>query len=257
MTAVNALYSESPTFDLSHKPITSLKWKAANRFRNTDKTKQMVPSAEEATIIQALRNRDEKVFVELIDHYHSNLIRLAKVYVPNEAVAEEVVQETWVGVLEGIYRFEGRSSLKTWIFQILINRAKTRGMREKRYVPFTQPEHGSDDSHTEYSVDSAQITASMTHPNHRTSPSTAWDELSPERLYLSKESLNQIKAAIDELPPVQQKVILLRDVEGMNAPEVGELLGVTDGNQRVLLHRARSAVRRSLVPYLKKDTGTP
>lgn len=171
-------------------------------------------------------------------------------FVSSPAVAEEVVQETWIGVLEGIGRFEGRSSLKTWIFRILTNQAKTRGVRERRNAPFSPLGHSTEES------EAAAVAPSRFHTSgywvdHWNSLPRYWDDETPERLFLSKEGLAQIKKAISALPPTQRQVITLRDLEGLNAVEVCNILSIGETNQRVLLHRARSHVRRALEKYLE------
>jgi RNA polymerase sigma-70 factor, ECF subfamily len=167
-------------------------------------------------------------------------------YVPSRAVAEEVVQETWLGVLTGIDRFEQRSSLKTWVFRILTNRAKTRGERERRTVPFSAlvtAESERDDP----AVDPSRFQgADGAHPGGWSAPPDAW----PQEALLAAETLGVINAAIDMLPEAQRLVITLRDVQGFSADEVAELLEISDGNQRVLLHRARSKVRSALEAHL-------
>ena len=174
-------------------------------------------------------------------------------YVPSHAVAEDVVQETWLGVLQGLARFEGRSSLKTWIFRILTNRARTRGQREGRSVPFSDlavAEAGS----SETSVDADQFWPSD-HParaNSWVSYPRNWNEL-PENRLLSRETLARVQAAIAALPPSQREVITLRDVEGWSAQEVCNVLEITESNQRVLLHRARAKVRRDIEHYLNAE----
>lgn len=173
-------------------------------------------------------------------------------YVPSRAVAEEVVQETWLGVFEGLNRFEGRSSLKTWIFRILVNRAKTRGKRESRYEPLAASGILGDDA-VEPAVEPGRFLKTGPVTDHWASPPQAWDVKTPERLLLSKESLVYIEQAIETLPPVQQQVITLRDIEGLTSLEVCNILDVSETNQRVLLHRARSKVRRILEQYLERS----
>jgi RNA polymerase sigma-70 factor (ECF subfamily) len=198
----------------------------------------------DAEIVAALKRGDESVFAELVDAYSPGLMRMAQMFVRDRAVAEEVVQETWLGVLRGIDRFEGRSSLKTWIFRILMNTAKTRGQRESRSVPFSAAV-GDD----EPSVDPDRFLG----PDHRfpggwmMGPSE-WQ--TPEQELLEGETLEAILHAIDQLPDAQRAVITMRDVEGFPPEEVSEALGITDGNQRVLLHRARSKVRGAIEEHL-------
>jgi RNA polymerase sigma-70 factor (ECF subfamily) len=195
----------------------------------------------DAPLLDRLREGDEAAFMELVERHHAALVRLAQSFVASRAVAEEVAQETWLGVLNGIDRFEGRSSLKTWIFRILVNRAKTRGERESRSVPFSS----LDDPDGEPSVDPDRFVDA----GAWSSPPRPWAGEPVERL-LAGEARDVIDAAIAELPPVQRSVITLRDVEGLDADEACELLDLTDGNQRVLLHRARSRVRQALEDYL-------
>jgi RNA polymerase sigma-70 factor, ECF subfamily len=164
-------------------------------------------------------------------------------HVRSRAVAEDVVQEAWLGVLNGIDRFEGRSSLKTWILRIVANRARTRGERESRSVPLSSL--AADD---EPSVDPDRFFP----PDHPRFPGgwSAPPEPWPEDALLAEETLEQVRAAIEKLPPRQQEVIVLRDVEGLDADEVSQALDISPGNQRVLLHRARSKVRGELERYL-------
>jgi RNA polymerase sigma-70 factor (ECF subfamily) len=206
----------------------------------------------ETDLIVALRDRDEAAFVELIRSYHSSMLRVAQIYVSSRAVAEEVIQETWVGVLRGIDRFEGRSSLKTWIFRILTNTAKTRAEREGRAIPFSAlepvrvpepavaPERFLPDDHPHW-------------PGHWGSAPASWAALPEERL-IGKETRGIVAEAIDSLPASQRAVISLRDIEGWESEEVCNVVGISETNQRVLLHRARSKVRRELEKYLENDT---
>jgi RNA polymerase sigma-70 factor, ECF subfamily len=204
-------------------------------------------SAEEISLVAGLRSGDEHAFMMLIERYHSAMFRLALIYAGSHAVAEEVVQETWLSVIQGIGRFEGRSSLKTWLFRILTNRAKTRGMREGRSVPFSALRDPADDS-AEPSVEPERF--DNLH-GHWTSSPGDWSEVPEERL-LSSETQACIQAAIAALPPNQRTVITMRDVEGWGAEEVCNVLGISESNQRVLLHRARSKVRQALDHYLRE-----
>ena len=203
-------------------------------------------------MIEALRSGNEAAFVSLIDRYHSSMLRLAMIYVPSYAVAEEVVQEAWIGVLRGLNRFEGRSSLKTWIFRILANCAKTRAQREGRSVPFSSlPEFNADQP--EPAVDPERFTGSdQQWPGNWVSFPRSWDEIPEERM-LSQETRAHIQVAINGLPPGQREVITLRDIEGCSSEETCSLLGVSAANQRVLLHRARSRVRRALEKYFEEE----
>ncbi len=200
---------------------------------------------EDANQLRALRDGDEAAFAALVDRYHGPLLRLAMAYVPSHAVAEEVVQETWLGVLEGLSRFEGRSSLKTWIYRILINRAKTRGIRESRSVPFSPLGTSAEDT-DEPAVDPARFRSTGYWVDHWAEPPGVWDDDTPEKLLLSKEGLTQIENAIAALP-----LITMRDVEGLSSGEVCNILALSETNQRVQLHRARSRVRRALERYLE------
>jgi RNA polymerase sigma-70 factor (ECF subfamily) len=206
---------------------------------------------EEAGLVTALRDRHEDAFVTLVGRYHVPMLRLASMYV-SRAVAEEVVQETWLGVLNGIRGFEARSSLRTWIFRILMNRTRTRMQRERRSIPFSALWDPAAEP-AEPSVDPDRF-LDATHPqwpHHWRTPPHSWGA-SPEDRLLSKETRAHIQQAIDALPPSQREVIMLRDVTGCTAEEVCEILSISDANQRVLLHRARSKVRRALEKYVEE-----
>ena len=210
---------------------------------------RIIATADDLRLIEALRRRDEAAFASLVDRYHTSLLRLAQMYVPDRAVAEDVVQDTWIGVLKGLDRFEGRSSLKTWIFRILTNTAKTRGRRESRSIPFSAL-WAPDSDPAEPAVDPNRFLPPdhARWPGHWASFPNSWDDI-PEDRFLSRETLAQIQQAIDVLPPSQREVITLRDVEGWSSDEVCNALGISETNQRVLLHRARSKVRRALEKY--------
>jgi RNA polymerase sigma-70 factor (ECF subfamily) len=201
---------------------------------------------EDHELVQRLRDGDESAFAELIDRYGATMLRVAQMYVRDPATAEEVVQETWLAVLNGIDRFEERSSLKTWLFRILTNRAKTRGQRDGRMVPFSSLA-GANVEADEPSVDPDRFLGpDSPHPGAWAAPPVGW----PEDKLLERETLGVIEMAIEKLPEAQRDVILLRDVDGWEPMEVSDILGITDGNQRVLLHRARSKVRAALEEYL-------
>jgi RNA polymerase sigma-70 factor (ECF subfamily) len=202
-------------------------------------------SLDDARLVKALRARDERAFEELMRRYNASLLRVAQIYVPSRAVAEEVVQDTWIGVFNGIDRFETRSSLKTWIFRILTNIAKTRGHREGRTVPFSALERP--DSVPEPAVDPDRFLAADHErwPGHWSSKPQPW----PEERLLAAETREVVDRAIERLPPAQRAVISLRDVEGWTSEETRNALGVSETNQRVLLHRARSKVRQALEDY--------
>ena len=204
-------------------------------------------TVEEAELLEALRRGDETAFARLIDRYHASLVRLAMSYVATKEQAEDVVQETWLGVLNGIDRFEGRSSLKTWIFRILVNRAKTKGVRERRSVPFSSLEGDGDEK--EPSVDPSRFQEGTRWAGYWSAPPESWEGIPEDRL-LSGETRMVVDDAIALLPPMQRAVITLRDVRGFTSQEACEVLGLSEANQRVLLHRARSKVRARLEEYL-------
>jgi RNA polymerase sigma-70 factor, ECF subfamily len=207
---------------------------------------------EETQLVRALRERDETAFVELTRAYHSGMLRVAQIYVSSRAVAEEVVQETWISVLRGIDRFEGRSSLKTWIFRILSNTAKTRAQREGRAIPFSAL---SDPARVpEAAVDPGRFLDAehARWPGHWSSAPSSWAGLPEERL-IGAETRELVARAIERLPATQRAVISLRDVEGWDGEEVCNVLGVSESNQRVLLHRARSKVRGELETYFDEE----
>src|SRR5437867_10881700 len=199
--------------------------------------------AEELSLVEALRAGDEAAFMALVDRYGPSMLRLAMVYVRNRSVAEEVVQETWLAVLKGIDRFEGRSSLKTWIFRILTNTAKTRGERERRSVPFSALD--TEEGGFEPAVERSRFTGT----GHWAVLPRAW----PEDRLLAKETRSVVERAIERLPPSQRTVITLRDVDGWTADEVRNALELAETNQRVLLHRARAKVRGALEQYLSEE----
>lgn len=207
------------------------------------------PAPEDAAVLAALRAGDERAFTALVEKYHGSMVRLATTYVPSYAVAEEVAQEAWLGVLNGIGRFEGRSSLKTWIFRILTNIAKTRGAREQRSQAFSSvfDDLGDDES----AVDPDRFAREG---NWLLAPS-GWGD-SPEEKLEGAECQDLIHATIESLPPNQREVIRLRDVLGFTSIEVCNALEVSETNQRVLLHRARSRVRLALEEYFDVEGGT-
>src|SRR3954469_25233386 len=202
------------------------------------------PALPDAEIVAALKRGDETVFAMIVDAWSPGLMRMAQMFVRDRAVAEEVVQETWIAVLRGIDRFEGRSSLKTWIYRILMNTAKTRGQREARSVAFSAAatrDEPSVDPDRFLDADHQFAGGWMLGPSE-------WQ--TPEEELLQGETRAAILAAIEELPEQQRAVITLRDVEGFPADEVSQALGISDGNQRVLLHRARSKVRAAIEEHL-------
>jgi RNA polymerase sigma-70 factor (ECF subfamily) len=200
--------------------------------------------ANELALLDGVRGGDEAVFAALVGRYGGAMLRVAQLYVRSRAIAEEVVQDAWIGVLKGSARFEGRSSLKTWIFSIVTNRAKTRALKEGRSIPF------SDLGPDEPAVDPERFRGPEDrYPRHWTTFPTSWAGVPEERL-LASETLTLVESAIAELPPAQAIVITMRDVEGFDSDEVCDALEISEGNQRVLLHRARSKVRQALEEYL-------
>ena len=206
---------------------------------------------DERTFKRALEDRDERAFVELVNRYQGPLTRLALVYCGSRALAEEVVQDTWLGVLRGIEQFEGRASFKTWLFRILVNRARTHAEREGRLIPFSSLE-GEGGAEPSVSADSFLGPDHPEWPGHWSAPPRSWGD-SPERELLSKETLELVEGAISALAPAQREVITLRDVEGWESADVCNVLGITETNQRVLLHRARAKVRAALERHFDPD----
>lgn len=193
--------------------------------------------------LQALRRGDEVAYRALVNANHSAMLRLAMIYSPSRAIAEETVQETWVAVLRGLDGFAGRASLRTWICRILVNIARRRAGIETRTVPFSTLEEDAPAMPPELFFTSGEYVG------HWMSERTEWSRV-PEDRVLSRELQDVVSEAIAELPRAQREVITLRDVEGWSSAEVSDLLNIQDNNQRVLLHRARSRVRQALENYL-------
>jgi RNA polymerase sigma-70 factor (ECF subfamily) len=200
---------------------------------------------DERVLIQKLRARDESAFMQLVEHYHSYLLPLANFYVANTAVAQEVVQEAWLAVLNGIDRFEERSSFKTWITRIVMNLARTRGVRESRMVAFS--EFADEEAgRSERAVDPSRFrVATDEYPHHWSVAPRPWNS-DPETQLLRSETMAVVENAIKLLPRAQRLVLTMRDVNGWTAEEVCNALEISETNQRVLLHRARSKVRAIL-----------
>jgi RNA polymerase sigma-70 factor, ECF subfamily len=198
-----------------------------------------------AVDLQALRSGDEFAFRNLVKQYHSTMFRLAMIYSPSRAIAEETVQETWLAVLRGLDGFAGRASLRTWICRILVNIARRRAGAESKTLPFST----LDDTHDVPAVPADRFFDSGPLAGHWKVERGDWSRM-PEDKLLSRELQDIVGQAISQLPPTQREVITLRDVEGWTPSEVSELLQIADGNQRVLLHRARSRVRQALEDYL-------
>jgi RNA polymerase sigma-70 factor (ECF subfamily) len=206
-------------------------------------TTTQVLTAREAELLVRLRAGDEAAFETLVDEHYRAMLGLALSFVRTRAIAEEVVQEAWLGVLKGIDRFEGRSSLRTWILRIVSNIAKTKGVREARSVPFASL---ASDDEGGAAVDPDRFRGPTDgFPGHWWAYPSDWRAL-PEQSLHDHETLDAVRHAIEELPPAQRAVITMRDMVGCTPEEVCAALDVSDGNQRVLLHRARSRVRAAL-----------
>ena len=200
----------------------------------------------DSQVVAALRAGDEETFARLVREWHPSLLRVAQIFVPSRAIAEEVVQETWLRVLKALDRFEGRSSLKTWVFRILVNTAKTRAQREGRVLPFSALNNPGLIPEAAVDPDRFRPEDDDRYPGHWSTPPR---ELPEERL-LAAETREVIAVAIEALPATQAAVIRLRDVDGWSSEEVRNALDITEVNQRVLLHRARAKVRQALEDYL-------
>jgi RNA polymerase sigma-70 factor, ECF subfamily len=200
----------------------------------------------EAALLAALRAGDEDAFTELVDRHHASLVRVARQYVPTQEIAEDVAQEAWLGLVRGLDTFEGRSSLRTYLFRIVMNLARTRGVREARSAPFSSLARDDEDGPAVEPERFVQAPAAGA--GHWASPIRPWSS-SAEQLALSAEAVERILEAIAELPEAQRRVVTLRDVEGFGADEVSDLLELSPGNQRVLLHRARTKLRQALAEY--------
>ena len=202
--------------------------------------------ASEAERLDALRAGDEEAFATLVREYHASLVRVARMYVSTLAAAEEVAQETWLAVLNGLSRFESRSSLKTWIFRILTNIAKTRAVRDGRTLPFSALQDPARVPEAAVDADRFLDPEHPRWPGHWALKPEPW----PEEALVAGETRERLAEAIEALPATQRAVISLRDVEGWTSEEVRNALDLSETNQRVLLHRARSKVRAALESYL-------
>ena len=208
-----------------------------------------IPSAhldDERDLVEALRGGDEATFALLVERYQPALVRLALIYVHDRTVAEEVAQEAWLGMLTGLGRFAGRASLKTWLFGILINCAKASHRREARAIPFSVLEETGEDAAPAVAPERFRP-AGDRWVGHWATPPEEW----PEAHLLAAETQRRVEQAVMRLPPHQRSVVTLRDLEGWTADEVCEVLDISPGNQRVLLHRARSQVRHEIESYVE------
>jgi RNA polymerase sigma-70 factor, ECF subfamily len=210
-------------------------------------------SQADAALVAALRAGDEAAFIDLVERHHHALVRVARLYVSGSA-AEDVAQETWLALLRGLDGFEGRASLKTWLFRVLVNRARTRAVRDARTVAFSSLVDGEVESfEPAVSADRFQGPGDRWPGHWRVPPA---NEDLPEEQLLAAELGAHVRAAVAQLPPAQQAVVTLRDIDGLAAEEVCQLLTLSEANQRVLLHRGRSKVRAALEEYLVARPGT-
>ena len=209
-------------------------------------------ATEERDLLHALRRRDEAAFASLVDAYGSWMLRTARSFVGSRAVAEEVVQETWLSALRALERFEGRSSLRTWLFTILLNAARRQAVRENRSVSVSDLARGEPATANSEFADRLFDGSHRRWPDAWTTVVAAWDRL-PEQRLLAGEIREAIETAVDALPSLQRIVFSLRDLEGWSAEEVCNALSISNSNQRVLLHRGRLKVRAVLERYLEKD----
>lgn len=211
--------------------------------------------ASDQELVAALRRGDEDAYAGLVEELTPALTRLALAHVPSRAVAEDVVQDTWLGVINGIDRFEGRSALRTWIFQILLNTARTRGKREKRMLPFAAFRRRAEEGRDEPAVDADRFQGRRGEdPGAWSRPPVEWS--SPDERLAQDGARRVLLEAIAGLPPRQREVITLRDILGYSAEEARNTLEVSETNQRVLLHRARSKVRAALEEYMDEESPT-
>jgi len=192
----------------------------------------------DAELLTRLRDGDEAAFVSLVSRYNPSLLRVARTYVPSPALAEDAVQEAWIGVIRGLDRFEGRSSFKTWIFRVLINCARTVGTKEPRHLALSSDETAVDP--LRFDTGGAWV-----------KPLESWESEADDRMVAASWT-HALGAALDDLPPRQREVVVLRDVEGLSGTEVCDLLGLSENNQRVLLHRGRSRLRGALESDLEQ-----
>lgn len=199
---------------------------------------------DDAALVRRVQGGDRAAFAGLVRRHGGALLRFTRLFVREESVAEEVVQETWMAVLEGLDGFEGRASFKTWLYRILANRARTRAVREGRSVPFSALVEADGD---EQGVRPERFDAA----GRWRDPPVGWTDETPERLALDAETRGVMAAAVAALPPAQRAVLVLRDEDGLETAEICNLLGVTVTNQRVLLHRARTRVRQALEAHVR------
>jgi RNA polymerase sigma-70 factor (ECF subfamily) len=207
------------------------------------------PTSDERHLLERLRQGDEAAFVSLLERHGPTMLRLARLYTSDTSVAEDAMQDAWLGVLRGLDRFEERASIRTWVCGIMLNRLKTRLKRDGRMIPFSALFDGAS-APAEPAVDPGCFLEAdhPRWPHHWKEPPRTWGA-SPDEKLLSDEARALLDHVVSTLPPAQREVITLRDIEGWSAEEVCNLLEITETNQRVLLHRARSRVRRALERY--------
>lgn len=229
-----------------------------------DRPSPFTPPSGERTLVERLRAGEERAFLDLVERLHSGLIRVAMLYVRTHDVAEEVVQESWIAVLEGLHRFEGRSSLKTWISHIVANQARTRAVREARCLPFSSFDESVARELADRSPSvaperfaAAGDAAGASRGGQWAEPPRNWRRGSAECQLLDAETLRFVEVALDTLPPAQKIVVTLRDVEGWESEDVCNALGLSETNQRVLLHRGRARLRAMLERHLGEDLPCP
>ena len=207
------------------------------------------PWGSELELLARLRSGDETAFAALVDDLHARLLALATTFTPSRTLPEDIVQETWLAVIRGLDGFEGRSSLRTWIFSILVRRARTIAAREARRVDVAAPSVGVDgDPPVEWEPGRGRVGLWDETP-------VPWSLEDPAALYQSREALEVVRAALDGLPEGQRQVVLLRDVEDLPAHDVCNILDLSETNQRVLLHRGRARIRRALDRYVRGGAG--
>jgi RNA polymerase sigma-70 factor, ECF subfamily len=208
-------------------------------------------AAEDLEVVDRLRAGDEQAFQALVERWSPAMLRLARTFVSSTQSAEDAVQDAWLGVLRGLDGFEGRATLRSWVFTILVNRSRTRGVREARTLAWSTLEPGGDDRGP--TVDPSRFQGpDGRYPGHWTSVGapTRWDE-HPESRLLAREAVDLVASALECVPARQRVVVTLRDVEGLSSEETCEVLGISPENQRVLLHRGRAAIRAQLEDYYR------
>ena len=202
-----------------------------------DHASRHVLSGDDQAVVAALRRGDERAFAELVDRHHAAMVRVALAWVPDRVAAEDVAQEAWLAMLRGLDRYAGRASLRTWLFGILVNCARAHRRRDRRSIPFSDLAPAGEDA----TVDPERfLPAGHRWAGHWATPPDEW----PEDRLLAVEIRGYVEQALVHLPDRQRAVVVLRDIEGWSAPEICELFGISAGNERVLLHRGRAAIRR-------------